>query len=186
MSDFDKLADTNYEVIKQVNHTLDRYNNAFTTQTVTELYSQVFSWLELLDVNVWIILALMVVVAGFTMVSGLLIIILERTQMIGVLKALGARNATIRKTFLWFATFIIGRGLLWGNIVGLGIVLVQQYTGVIKLDPQTYYVAEAPMEINVPIIVALNIATLLISVFVLIAPSYLVSRIHPARSMRYE
>ena len=186
VSDFDKLADTNYEVIKQVNHTLDRYNNAFTTQTVTELYSQVFSWLELLDVNVWIILALMVVVAGFTMVSGLLIIILERTQMIGVLKALGARNATIRKTFLWFATFIIGRGLLWGNIVGLGIVLVQQYTGVIKLDPQTYYVAEAPMEINVPIIVALNIATLLISVFVLIAPSYLVSRIHPARSMRYE
>ena len=186
VSDFDQLAATNYEVIRQVNHTLDRYNNAFTTQTITELYSQVFSWLELLDINVWIILALMVAVAGFTMVSGLLIIILERTQMIGVLKALGARNSTIRKTFLWFAAFIIGRGLLWGNVAGLGIVLLQQYTGFVKLDPQTYYVAEAPMELSIPLIVALNVATLLISIFVLIAPSYLASRVHPARSMRYE
>lgn len=186
VSDFDQLAATNYEVIRQVNHTLDRYNNAFTTQTITELYSQVFSWLELLDINVWIILALMVAVAGFTMVSGLLIIILERTQMIGVLKALGARNSTIRKTFLWFAAFIIGRGLLWGNVAGLGIVLLQQYTGLVKLDPQTYYVAEAPMELSIPLIVALNVATLLISIFVLIAPSYLASRVHPARSMRYE
>ena len=186
VSDFDQLAATNYEVIRQVNHTLDRYYNAFTTQTITELYSQVFSWLELLDINVWIILALMVAVAGFTMVSGLLIIILERTQMIGVLKALGARNSTIRKTFLWFAAFIIGRGLLWGNAAGLGIVVLQQYTGLVKLDPQTYYVAEAPMELSIPLIVALNVATLLISIFVLIAPSYLASRVHPARSMRYE
>ena len=183
---FEQLNQTHRNVVKKVNRTLDRYNNVYSSQTIEEAYPQVFSWLELLDINVWIILALMVAVAGFTMISGLLIIILERTQMIGILKALGTRNATIRHTFLWFATFIIGRGLLWGNIVGIGIVLLQQHTGVIALDPQTYYVSEAPMELNLPFILLLNAATLLISVFVLIAPSYLVSHIHPAKSMRYE
>ena len=128
----------------------------------------------------------MVALAGFTMISGLLIIILERTQMIGVLKALGARNGTIRHTFLWFAVFIIGRGLLWGNIIGIGIVLLQQATGLVKLDPQTYYVSEAPMELNLLLVLLLNVGTLIISTLVLVGPSYLVSRIHPARSMRYE
>ena len=145
-----------------------------------------FSWLELLNINIWIILALMVCVAGFTMISGLLIIILERTQMIGVLKAIGARNSTIRHTFLWFAVFIIGQGLLLGNIIGVGIIVLQKTTGFISLDPQTYYVSEAPMEINIPLILLLNVATLLISIFVLIAPSYMISHIHPAKSMRYE
>ena len=157
-----------------------------TTRTIYEVYPQVFMWLELLDINVWIILALMVCVAGFTMISGLLIIILERTQMIGILKALGARNKTVRHTFLWFSVFIIGQGMLWGNIIGIGIVLLQQYTGIISLDPQTYYVSEAPMELNIPLILLLDAVTLLICVFVLIAPSYLISHIHPAKSMRYE
>ena len=106
--------------------------------------------------------------------------------MIGLLKALGARNRTIRHTFLWFAAFIIGRGLLWGNIMGIGIVMLQKYTGIVTLDPQTYYVSEAPMLVSIPLIILLNIATLLISVFVLIAPSFLVSHISPAHSMRYE
>ena len=128
----------------------------------------------------------MIALAGFTMISGLLIIILERTQMIGVLKAIGARNSTIRRTFLWFAAFIIGRGLILGNIIGLGIVYIQKYSGIIKLDPQTYYVSEAPMEINFLYILLLNVATLIISIVILVGPSYLVSRIHPARSMRYE
>ena len=163
-----------------------RDDEAAVSYTITDIYPQVFSWLELLDINVWIILGLMIAVAGFTMISGLLIIILERTQMIGILKALGARNSTIRHTFLWFAAFIIGRGLLWGNIMGLGIVLIQKYTGVVKLDAQTYYVNEAPMELNLLLIALLNVVTLLVSVFVLVAPSYLVSHIHPARSMHYE
>jgi lipoprotein-releasing system permease protein len=106
--------------------------------------------------------------------------------MIGVLKAIGARNSTIRHTFLWFAAFIIGQGLLLGNILGMGIVILQNATGVITLDAQTYYVSEVPMEINIPLIILLNVATLLISIFVLIAPSYLISHIHPAKSMRYE
>ena len=128
----------------------------------------------------------MVCVAGFTMISGLIIIILERTQMIGTLKALGARNALVRHTFLWFAVFIIGRGLLLGNLLGIGIVVLQRTTGVVTLDPASYYVDTAPVELHIPLIVALNVATLLISVFILIAPSYLVSHIHPARAMQFE
>ena len=186
VDDFEQLGLTADDVVDKVNRTTDKDGNIFSSQTIYEAYPQVFTWLELLDINVWIILALMVCVAGFTMISGLLIIILERTQMIGVMKALGARNKTIRHTFLWFAAFIIGQGLLLGNIIGLGIIFLQKSTGFVSLDPQTYYVSEAPMEINIPLFILLNIATLLISIFVLIAPSYLISHIHPAKSMRYE
>ena len=186
VEDFDRLEETAQYIVKDVNRKTDRYGEIITSQTIYEAYPHVFQWLSLLDINVWIIFALMVAVAGFTMVSGLLIIILERTQMIGILKALGMRNSTVRHTFLWFAVFIIGRGLILGNIIGLGLVLLQQYTGIIHLDPASYYVDTAPMELNIPIILLLNVATLLICVFVLIAPSYLVSHIHPARSMRYE
>lgn len=187
VDDFDKVDDTDANVMQMLrSNRLDSQGNTLTSLTVQESYPQVFQWLELLDINVWVILGLMVALAGFTMISGLLIIILERTQMIGILKALGARNSTIRKTFLWFATFIIGRGLLWGNIIGIGIILLQQTTGLVKLDPQTYYVSEAPMELNLLLVLLLNIVTLVICVLVLVGPSYLVSRIHPARSMRYE
>jgi lipoprotein-releasing system permease protein len=158
----------------------------FSSQTIYEAYPQIFTWLELLDINVWIILGLMICLAGITMISGLLIIILERTSMIGVLKALGSRNKMIRHTFLWFSAFIISSGLLLGDIIGIGLVLLQKLTGIIKLDPQTYYVSEAPMELNIPIIIVLNIATLLVSISVLIIPSFFISHIHPAKSMRYE
>ena len=186
VDNFSNLDETNRRVAMQLKGRYDADGNLMAPQTITSAYPQVFSWLELLDINVWIILALMVAVAGFTMISGLLIIILERTQMIGVLKALGAQNKTVRHTFLWFAVFIIGWGMLWGNIIGIGIVVLQQKTGIISLDPQTYYVSQAPMELNIPIILLLNVATLIVSVLVLIGPSYLVSRIHPAKSMRYE
>ena len=186
VNDFEQLQVTEDDVIEKINRSIDRFGHTLSSQTIYEAYPQVFTWLELLDINVWIILALMVCVAGFTMISGLLIIILERTQMIGVMKALGARNKTIRHTFLWFAAFIIGQGLLLGNIIGLGLIFLQKATGFVSLDPQTYYVSEAPMEINIPLFILLNIATLLISIFVLIAPSYLISHIHPAKSMRYE
>ena len=186
VNDFDRLDETAQRVVKDINRKTDKYGEIFTSQTIQEAYPHIFSWLALLDINVWIILALMVAVAGFTMISGLLIIILERTQMIGILKALGMRNKTVRHTFLWFAVFIIGRGLLWGNLIGIGLVVLQQQTGLIRLDPASYYVETAPMELNIPIILALNIVTLLVCLFVLIAPSFLISHIHPARSMRYE
>ena len=147
---------------------------------------QTFSWLDLLDLNVWIILALMVCVAGVTIVSGLLIIILERTSMIGLLKALGARNSLVRRTFRWLAFFIVVKGMLLGNVLGIGLCLIQKYFGLVKLDPSVYYVSEAPVEINIPLIVLLNVATLIITVLVLVLPSYFVSTINPARSMRIE
>ena len=186
VNDFDRINETADLIVANVNRKTDKYGAILTSQTIQEAYPHVFSWLELLDINVWIILVLMVCVAGFTMISGLLIIILERTQMIGILKALGMRNPTVRHTFLWFAAFIIGRGMLWGNLIGIGIVILQQQTGLIHLDPASYYVDTAPMEFNLPLILLLNAATLLICIFVLIAPSYLISHIHPARSMRYE
>ncbi|MBR1502783.1 MAG: ABC transporter permease [Prevotella sp.] len=186
VQNLDFLSEVEEAFISKINRSSDSNGNILATQTIYELYPQVFVWLDLLDINVWIILALMISVAGFTMISGLLIIILERTQMIGILKALGARNSTIRHTFLWFSVFILGRGLMWGNIIGVGIVIFQMYTGIVTLDPQTYYVNEAPMELNVPLVVCLNVVTLLICVFVLIAPSYMISHIHPAKSMRYE
>ena len=154
--------------------------------TILNSYPSIFAWLELLDIDVWIILGLMLAVASFTMISGLLIIIIERTSMIGTLKAMGARNSTIQNTFLWFAVFIIGKGMLIGNILGLGLCLLQQLTGVVKLDAETYYVDVVPVEINIPLILLINAFTLIVSVIVLIAPSYLITHIQPAKSMKYE
>ncbi len=186
VNDFKQLGTTANDIINRVNRTQDQYGNTFSSKTIRELSPQIFSWLDLLDLNVWIILAIMTAVAVVTMISGLLIIILERTTMIGVLKALGARNSTVRHTFLWFAAFIIGKGLLIGDALALALILLQKLTGFAKLDPQTYYVDVVPVELDWMLIVALNIATMLIALFVLIAPSYLVSHIHPAKSMRYE
>ena len=186
VNDFEKIDQTEETIIALVNRTKDKYHHTYSSATVHESNPQIFSWLNLLDLNVWIILVLMICVAGFTMISGLLIIILERTNMIGVLKALGSRNKAIRHTFLWFAVFIIGKGMLWGNILGIGVTLLQKFTGLIKLDPATYYVDTVPVEINLPMLLLINVCTLIVSVFVLIAPSYLISHIHPAKSMRYE
>ena len=186
VNDFDRLDDTAARVVNKVNRTIDRYGETYSSQTIQEMNPQIFSWLDLLDLNVWIILGLMLSVAGVTMISGLLIIILERTAMIGILKAVGARNVTIRRTFLWFAVFTIGKGMLIGNLIGLGLIALQHYTGLVKLNPATYYVSTVPVEFNLLVWLLLNVATLLISVFVLIAPSYLVSKINPATSMRYE
>ena len=186
VDDFEQLDLVAEGFVKIVNRQTDKYGAIITSQTIREAHPHIFQWLSLLDINVWIILVLMICVAGFTMISGLLIIILERTQMIGILKALGMRNKTVRHTFLWFAAFIIGRGMLVGDLIGVGIVILQQQTGFVHLDPASYYVDKAPMELNIPIIVLLNVVTLLVSLFVLIAPSFLISHIHPARSMRYE
>lgn len=186
VNNFDDINAVEENLVKKVNRTIDRYGETYSSETVQDSNPQIFTWLDLLDLNVWIILALMLCVAGFTMISGLLIIILERTAMIGVLKALGTRNGTVRKTFLWFAVFIIGKGMLIGNIVGLGLIALQKLTGVVKLDAATYYVDTVPVELNVPAILLLNAATLIVSVFVLIAPSFLASKVRPAKSMRYE
>lgn len=186
VNDFGRLQETEDYIIKKVNRTVDHYGETYSSATIKELNPQIFQWLSLMDINVWIILGLMLIVAGVTMISGLLIIILERTSMIGTMKALGTRNKDIRHIFLWFAVFIIGKGMLLGNILALAILAIQRYSGLVKLDAQTYYVSTVPIEFNWLCIIALNIATLLISIFMLVAPSYLISHIQPAKSMRYE
>lgn len=186
VSDFEQLQEVEDRMIADINRTTDRNGNTFSAMSVKELSPQIFTWLDLLDLNVWIILALMTAVAGVTMISGLLIIILERTTMIGVLKALGARNKTIRRTFLWFAAFIIGRGMVIGDAIGIGLLLLQRTTGIVKLDPQTYYVSEVPVEFTWLLFAIINIATMAVCIAVLVGPSFLISHIHPAKSMRYE
>ncbi len=186
VEDFDKLDITENNVVDKVNRTVDRYGSTYSSKTVRELYPQIFAWLDLLDLNVWIILALMTLVSSVTIVSGLLIIILERTSMIGTLKALGARNSVIRRTFLWFGVFIAVKGILLGDIIAMALIFAQKYCGMVKLDAHTYYVSTVPVEVNIPLFALINLATLLISVLVLVIPSYLISHISPSKSIRFE
>ena len=184
--DYDRLEGVKENIREKVDLQVNRYGNTYYTQTVEENNPQIFAWLDLLDMNVWVILILMTGVAGFTMISGLLIIILERTNMIGILKAVGADNLSIRKIFLSFSVFLIGKGMLWGNLIGLAFVGVQSVFRPFKLDPATYYVDSVPVEFNVWWWVLLNVCTLLVSVLMLVGPSFLITRIHPAKSIRFE
>ncbi len=186
LDDFDELEATSFDVINLVNRTSDKYGAMYTSPTIKELHPQIFSWLSLLDTNVWVILILMISVAGFTTVSGLLILILERTNFIGIMKALGATTTEVRHIFLNYSVFIIGRGLLWGNILGVGLVFLQTVTGVLKLDPTNYYVDVVPVQINWFYLLGINVATLLISIAVLVVPSFLIAQIRPATSIRFE
>lgn len=186
INNFDRLNEVSAQFINKINRTVDAEGNTYSSQTIKELVPQIFSWLNLLDINVWIILSLMILVASVTMVSGLLIIILERTNMIGLLKALGAKNKVIRSTFLYFAFFIIIRGMIIGNSIAFLLLLIQKYMGVVKLDANTYYVSVVPVQLNIPIIVLINLATVIISILVLIIPSYLIAHIHPSKSIKYE
>lgn len=186
VDNLDNLNDVDLMVASKVNHLTDHYGANYTSPTIRDLYPGIFSWLTLLDTNIWVILCLMIAVAAFTMISGLLIIILERTQFIGTMKALGASNARLRHLFLYFSSFIILRGIVWGNIVGFALVVAQKQWGFIHLDADTYYVDTVPVEFNWVFLILLNVGTLLVSFLVLVLPSYLVSRIHPAKSIRFE
>lgn len=188
VQDFDLLEAMKHRVSRLVNQQTDKTGEELLVLSVKEdpRISGTFAWLNLLDMNVWIILALMVLVAGFTMVSGLLILILERTSTIGLLKAMGATNHRIRTTFLYFATFIVIRGLIIGDILALAIIFLQKHFGIIRLNPASYYVDKAPVVIDWYWIAGLNVATLLVTFFALLVPSYMVSRIQPAKSIRFE
>ena len=186
VDDYSRIDEVNDNLRSSLFESPDKYGQSYFSRTIVEANPQIFAWLDLLDLNVWVILILMTGVAGFTMISGLLIIILERTNMIGVLKAMGADNNSIRKIFLSFSVFLIGRGMLWGNIIGLSLCLIQYFFEPVKLDPSVYYVNSVPIELNVFIYILLNVFTLIVSVLMLVGPSYLISRIHPARSIRYE
>jgi len=161
-------------------------NSTLAVDNVFDQYPQIFDWLSLQDKNMWVILILMLIVAGFNMISGLLIIILERANMIGIMKSIGANNISIQKVFLYHAAFLIGRGLLWGNIIGIGLCVLQQQFGIIQLDPSSYYVATVPVNLSFLPILLLNVGTILITVLMLILPSMLVTRISPADAIRFD
>ena len=186
VNDFNKLDEVESLFIEHINKTVDRYSETYSSQTVRESNPQIFNWLDLLDMNVWIIIALMVIVASVTMISGLLIIILEYTSMIGVMKAMGSINSTIRHIFLWFAAFVIGRGLIIGNLIGLTLLILQKEFQIVKLDPSIYYIKAVPVEFNIPLFVLINVFTFVICLLVLIGPSFFISHISPTKSIRYE
>lgn len=186
LTDFSKLDQTEKNFIKTVNRTTDKYGETYASQTIREANPQIFNWLDLLDVNVVIIIALMIAVSAVTMISGLLIIILECTNMIGVLKALGSTNTSVRHIFLWFSTFVIGRGLVIGNVVALALIFLQNQFKIFKLDPSVYYISAVPVEVSLPLFLALNVLTFALCVLMLVAPSYLISKISPTKSIRYE
>ncbi|WP_299583861.1 FtsX-like permease family protein [uncultured Sunxiuqinia sp.] len=186
VNDLDEVDELEYEVRNLILANLADEDTLLRVINIKRKFPHIFDWLNLLDMNVWIILVLMVLVAGFNMVSGLLVIILERTQMIGILKSLGAANVNVRKIFLYFSAFLIGEGLLWGNVLGLMLGLLQHYFEIIHLDPTSYYVDTVPVNISILHLLLLNIGALGITIFMLLGPSYFVSRIAPEKTIRFD
>ena len=186
INDFSQLDSVGQQVYSKVANRFDENGAPYYAQTIKDINPQLFAWLGLFDMNVWVILGLMMVVSGFVMISGLLILILERTNMIGILKALGITNWTVRKIFLYHSCFLIGKGMLLGNLIGLTFCFIQKYTGLIPLDASNYYVSSVPILLNVPAIVLLNVGVFVLSTFILVAPSYLITKINPATAIRYE
>lgn len=186
IKDYNKLDEVARHLFFDMASHKDRFGNSLYIRSIKDINPMIFNWLSLLDMNVWFIIVLMITVSGFTMISGLLIIILERTNMIGILKSMGTRDFSIRKVFLYLSAFLIGQGMIWGNVIGLAFCLIQHYFHVIKLNPSTYYLTSVPVDINVLYILLLNIGTLAVSLLMMVGPSYLVARITPAKSIRFD
>ncbi|MFB9107267.1 ABC transporter permease [Flavobacterium gyeonganense] len=179
VKDFDNIKTAGNEIYEQTSSSLD-------TKTIIDKYSYIFDWLQLFDFNIIVILAVMILVATINMVVALLVLILERTQMIGILKALGANNWAVRKIFLYNAFYLIIRGLFWGNLIGISILLIQQQFGIIQLNPENYYVNQAPVYINWVYVVLLNLMTVTICFVVLLIPSYIITKISPVKAIRFD
>lgn len=184
--DYDKLDPIAENLYFHMAELQDRNGNTFYTRTVKEINPMIFSWLDVLDMNVVVILILMMSVAGFAMISGLIIIILERTNMIGILKALGQNNTSIRKIFLYISFFLISKGMLWGNAIGLILCFIQYQFGLIKLDPTIYYMDTVPISLSLSSFILLNIGALAAAMAMMLGPSYVITKIAPARSIRFE
>jgi lipoprotein-releasing system permease protein len=179
VDDFNIIQEKGQEVYENTGSTLD-------TKTIVEKYYYIFEWLKLFDFNIIVILIIMILVATINMVVALLVLILERTQMIGILKSMGANNWAVRKIFLYNAFYLISKGLFWGNLIGVGMLLIQQNFGIIKLNPENYYVNEAPVFIDFGYIFLLNIGTILICLLILLIPSYIITKISPIKAIRFD
>ncbi len=186
IKDFDRLDEITMSVRDAIGYRVLEDEDKFKVTNIRMKYPQIFDWLNFQDVNVIIIIFLMLVVAGFNMISGLLILILEKTNMIGVLKALGSEDVTIRRVFLYQAAYLISKGLLWGNLIGIGIVFIQLKTGLITLDPSSYYIKTVPVNLDLIHIILLNAGTMVAIIIMLLVPSKLISRITPVKAIRYD
>jgi lipoprotein-releasing system permease protein len=178
IDDFDNVDKIGDKVYNSISATLN-------SKTIVEAYYNVFEWIKLFDNNVWFIIAIMILIAGINMITALLVLILERVQMIGILKSLGSSNTSIRKIFLYNASYLILKGLFWGNVIGLSIIGIQHYFKIITLDPETYYVSTMPVYISFTAILFLNIGTLLLCFLMLIIPSYIITKITPSKSIKF-
>jgi lipoprotein-releasing system permease protein len=186
IDDFDKLDEMTLAVRDAIGYKITEEETKFKVTNIRSKYPQIFDWLNFQDINVIIIIFLMLVVAGFNMISGLLILILEKTNMIGVLKALGSEDKTIRKIFLYQAAYLIGKGLLWGNLIGIGLAYIQLKTGLISLDPTSYYIKTVPVNLEISHVLLLNAGTMFIIIIMLLVPSQLITRITPVKAIRYD
>lgn len=179
LDDFDEIERKGDQIYKEIPAELN-------TTTIIQKFPGIFEWIKLFDNNVILIIIIMVFVAGINMITALLVLILERTQMIGILKSLGSDNLSIRKIFLYNASYIIFRGLFWGNVIGISLLLIQKYFGVITLDPETYYVREAPVYIDLGYVIILNLGTLLLCLLMLLIPSYIITKISPVKAIKFD
>lgn len=180
-------VETGYQSLRhEIDLWQDESGQSCLVRTAEQINSGLFAWLDILDMNVLIILALMIGIAGFTMVSGLLIIIFERAQTIGVLKSLGSSDGMVRKIFLKLASYIVLKGMAVGNAVGIGLCLIQKYTRLVPLDPANYYIDHVPIQLGIGWLVLLNVIMLAVSMLIMLIPTAIISRIEPARSMRFE
>jgi len=186
IDDFDRLDEMTDAVRDAVGYKYKEGDEQFKITNIRSRYPQIFDWLNFQNINVIIIIVLMLIVAGFNMISGLLILILEKTNMIGVLKALGSDDVTIRRVFLYQAAYLISKGLLWGNVAGIGLALLQLKTGLISLDPSSYYIKTVPINLELSHILLLNAGTMAAIIFMLLIPSNLISRITPVKAIRYD
>ncbi len=179
IDDYDQLEAKGIEIYQNTSSTLN-------TETVTQKYATIFEWIGIFDKNIYGIIGIMIVVAGINMITALLVLILERTQMIGILKALGSNNWSIRKLFLYNASYLIVLGLFWGNLIGLTLLFVQKTFKLFPLDPSVYYVTEVPVYISFSYIIALNIGTFILCLIMLLVPSYIITKITPVKAIRFE
>ncbi|MDQ2179297.1 FtsX-like permease family protein [Marinifilum sp. D714] len=186
IDDFNEISELTYLVKQNTASSFTQDGGSIKVRNIVRKHPQIFSWLEMLDLNVWIILSLMILVAGINMVSGLLIIILEKTNMIGILKALGTKNWSIRKVFLYQSSMVIGKGMLWGNVIGIGLCLLQYYFEIIPLDPTNYYVDTVPVNLKLSHLLLLNVGSLIATVAMLLIPSYLITKISPAKAIKFD
>lgn len=183
---FEVFIDDYSQIVQKEEEIYQNISSFFTSRTVEERYATVFEWINIFDKNIYGIIGIMIIVAGINMITALLVLILERTQMIGVLKALGSNNWSIRKLFLYNASYLIVLGLFWGNLIGLSLLFAQKYFKLFPLDPSVYYVTEAPVYISATYILALNVGTFILCLIMLLVPSYVITKISPVKAMRFE